>query len=70
VTSYIGAVINSGILLLTIDHWTTDVAAFPLFILCMGSVQVVLVGLRPGPRLRRRRGRRLDTQPAEPSATT
>ena len=52
VSSYIGAVVNSGILLLTIDHWTTEVAAFPLFILCVGSVQVLLVGGRAGPRLR------------------
>ena len=52
VSSYVGAVLNSGILLLTIHHWTTDVAAFPLFIFCIASVQVVFVGLRPGPRLR------------------
>jgi hypothetical protein len=55
VTSYAGAVLNTAILLLTIDHWTFEVAAFPLFILCIGSVQVVFVGLRPGPRLKRRR---------------
>jgi hypothetical protein len=58
ITSYIGAVINSGILLLTIDHWTTAVAAFPLFILCIATVQVYLVGYKPGPRLRRARARR------------
>jgi hypothetical protein len=58
VTSYIGAVINSGILLLTVDRWTTDVVAFPLFILCVGSVEVFLVGAKPGPRLRRSRARR------------
>jgi hypothetical protein len=52
-TSYVGAVLNSGILLLTIHHWTTEVAAFPLFIFTVASVQVVLVGFVPGPRLRR-----------------
>jgi hypothetical protein len=44
------------ILLLTIDHWTFDVAAFPIFIVCMGSVEVYLVGWEPGPRWRRTRG--------------
>jgi hypothetical protein len=53
--SYIGAVLNSGILLLTIHHWTTEVAAFPLFILTIASVQVLVVGLTLGPRLRRAR---------------
>jgi hypothetical protein len=50
VHSYIGAVISMVILLLTIDQWTFDVAAFPLFIACMASIEVVLVGLKPGPR--------------------
>jgi hypothetical protein len=58
VTSYIGAVLNSGILLLTIHHWTTDVAAFPLFIFIIASVQGVLVGFKPGPRMRLARVRR------------
>jgi hypothetical protein len=52
VHSYLGAVISMVILLLTIDHWTFDVAAFPLFIACMASIEVVLVGWRPGPRWR------------------
>jgi hypothetical protein len=56
VHSYIGAVISMVVVLLTIDHWTFEVAAFPVFIVCMGSVQCVLVGLEPGPRLRRARG--------------
>ena len=55
VYSYIGAVISMGIVLLTIQHWTFEVAAFPIFIVCMGSVEVVLVGLEPGPRVRRAR---------------
>ena len=55
VHSYIGAVVCMAIVLLTIDHWTFDVAAFPAFIVCMGSVEVFLVGFEPGPRLRRAR---------------
>jgi len=55
VMSYVGAVLNSGILLLTIHHWTTEVAAFPLFIFTIASVQVVVVGFTLGPRLRRAR---------------
>jgi hypothetical protein len=57
-TSYIGAVANSGILLLTVNHWTTDVVAFPLLIVCVASVETVLVGLKPGPRLADARTRR------------
>jgi hypothetical protein len=53
VHTYIGAVVSMGILLLTIQHWTFQVAAFPVFILCMASIECVLVGLEPGPRLRR-----------------
>ncbi len=53
VASYVGAVINSAVLLLTVTHWTFEVAAFPIFILCIGTAQVILVGCRPGPRLRR-----------------
>jgi hypothetical protein len=56
VHTYIGAVISMLIVLLTIQNWSFDVAAFPAFIVCMGSVEVVLVGFRPGPRLRARRG--------------
>lgn len=55
VHSYLGAVISMAIVLLTIQHWTFEVAAFPIFIVCVGSVEVVLVGLEPGPRLRRAR---------------
>ncbi len=57
VYSYVGAVISMAIVLLTITTWTFEEAAFPVFIVCMGSVEVVLVGLEPGPRLRRARGR-------------
>jgi hypothetical protein len=69
VTSYIGAVLNSGILLLTVHHWTTEVAAFPLFILGIASVQTVLVGLKPGPRLRAARLRRRGLPATEPLPT-
>jgi uncharacterized membrane protein len=53
VHSYIGAVISMVILLLTVDHWTFDVVAFPLFVACVASVESVLVGLEIGPRIRR-----------------
>ena len=55
VYSYIGAVVSMAILLLTVQHWTFEVAAFPIFIVCMASAEVVLVGsgtwpaLAPGP---------------------
>jgi len=67
--SYVGAVVNAGVLLLTIDRWTIDVAAFPLFIFCIASVQVVLVGLKPGPRVNRVRSRRRAVPNSEPVAS-
>jgi hypothetical protein len=63
VYSYAGAVISMVILLLTIDHWTFDVAAFPVFIACLASVEVFLVGFEPGPRLRRARTGDSATEP-------
>jgi hypothetical protein len=57
VYTYIGAVLSMVILLLTIDHWTFDVAAFPIFIVFVGSIEVFLVGFEPGPRWRASRGR-------------
>jgi hypothetical protein len=57
-SSYVGALISTGILLLTIDRWTTEVAAFPLFIVCSASVQVLLVAGRAGPRFSAARARR------------
>ncbi len=66
VHSYLGAVISMVIVLLTIDQWTFEVAAFPLFIACMGSVQVFLVGWQPGRRWRHARG--TDATVAEPAA--
>ncbi len=68
VHSYIGAVISMSIVLLTIQHWTFDVAAFPIFIVCMASVEVFLVGFEPGPRLRRGRDRAAAlAEPASPA---
>jgi hypothetical protein len=55
VHSYIGALISMIVLLLTVDHWTFDVVAFPLFVACTATVQSIFVGLEPGPRLRRAR---------------
>ncbi len=65
VHSYIGAVISMVILLLTVDHWTFDVAAFPLFIACMASVEVFLVGLEARP-ARPRPARRTPRRPSPP----
>ena len=53
VHSYIGAVISMVVLLLTVDHWTFDVVAFPLFVACMASVESIVIGLELGPRFRR-----------------
>jgi hypothetical protein len=63
VMSYVGAVLNAGILLLTVHHWTTEVAAFPLFIFISASVEVLLVGFRLGPRRRRSRAQRAEVSP-------
>lgn len=52
VHSYIGAVISMVILLLTVEHWTFDVVAFPVFVACVASVESILVGLEVGPRFR------------------
>lgn len=57
VHSYIGAVISMIVLLLTVDHWTFDVVAFPLFVACSATVQSAVVGFELGPRLRRARHR-------------
>lgn len=57
VHSYIGALISMVVLLLTVDHWTFDVVAFPLFVACTAAVQSAIVGLELGPRLHRARHR-------------
>jgi hypothetical protein len=53
VHSYVGALISMIVVLLTVDQWTFDVVAFPLFVACSAAVQSIIVGLEPGPRLRR-----------------
>jgi hypothetical protein len=68
VSSYLGALLNTGILLLTVDHWTTAQVAFPLYIVCIASVEVLLVGFRLGPRLRRSRDRRNGVAVADSTA--
>jgi hypothetical protein len=52
VWSYVGAVINAAILLLTVKVWTTNVVAFPLLIVTIASIQVAVVGGQLGPRWR------------------
>jgi hypothetical protein len=61
--SYIGAVVSMVIVLLTITDWTFQEAAFPVFIVITGSVEVAFIGLTPGPRLARIR------RPAPPRET-
>jgi hypothetical protein len=41
---------NSTLLLLTVVKWTIAVVAFPLYILCVASVEIFLIGTKPGPR--------------------
>jgi hypothetical protein len=67
VSSYVGALINSGILLLTVVDWTVEEVAFPLFIVCTASVQILLIGGRLGPRLRHVRARRRSAATTEPA---
>jgi hypothetical protein len=55
VHSYVGALISMIILLLTVDHWTFDVVAFPLFVACTATVQSVIIGFELGPRFHRAR---------------
>jgi hypothetical protein len=69
VSSYLGALINSTILLLTVDHWTTAEVAFPLYIVVLASVEVFLVWAEPGPRYRRY-GAKRDAMRTEPTTIT
>lgn len=54
-SAYVTAAVNALITVLTIDHFTTADAAFPLYILVIASVESVLVVARVGPRLSSRR---------------
>jgi hypothetical protein len=69
VHTYLGAVASMAILLLTVTDWSFEVAAFPLFILGIGSVEVVLVAFEPGPRLTRRSARAAPTAPDAAAAS-
>ena len=69
VYSYVGAVISMGIVLLTIQHWTFDVAAFPIFIVVHGLGRGRPGRLRAGPAPARRRARHQDAALAEPTST-
>lgn len=70
VSSYLGALGNAAILLLTVDVWTTAVVAFPLYIVCLASLEVILVWARPGPRYRRARAARSGPLRTETNAVT
>lgn len=50
--AYLGAVISATITLLTVTTWNAQQAAFPLYLACIGSVELTLVAGRLGPRLR------------------
>jgi hypothetical protein len=50
-SAYLGALANATITLLTIDHFTADVAAFPAYIVLVAGVELLLVGGRLGPRV-------------------
>ena len=68
VHSYIGALISMVVLLLTVDQWTFDVVAFPLFVACTAAVQSAVVGFELGPRYRRARHLDVAVVNAAPSA--
>jgi hypothetical protein len=70
VSSYLGAFLNSAILLFTVDHWTTAVAAFPLYIVCLAGAEVCLIWARLGPRFRRLRAAKAGVPVAEQTVTT
>ncbi|HMK62046.1 MAG TPA: hypothetical protein VK386_00385 [Acidimicrobiales bacterium] len=53
--AYVTAALNAGITMLTVNHWTTAVVSFPLYILVIASVEATLVSSAVGPRLRARR---------------
>jgi hypothetical protein len=48
---YVGGVFNGGITLLTVDHFTASLVAFPLYIFLMAGLVAVLVLGRVGPRV-------------------
>jgi hypothetical protein len=68
VHSYIGALISMVVLLLTVDQWTFDVVAFPLFVACTAAVQSAVVGFELGPRFRHARHLDVAVMNAAPQA--
>jgi hypothetical protein len=70
ISSYIGALVNAAILLLTVTAWTTAVVAFPLYIVCLASAQTFLLWAKPGPRYRRARAARSGAVRPETTPTT
>ena len=53
--AYVTAALNGAITMLTVNHWTTAVVSFPLYIVVIASLEALLVGTRLGPRRRARR---------------
>jgi hypothetical protein len=55
VAAYATAMVNAAITVLTIQHFTTAEAGFPVFVLVMTSLETALIGGRLGPRWSRQR---------------
>ena len=55
--AYLGGLANAVLTLLTVTAWTAAVAAFPLYIAVIASIELAFVGGRIGPRLRSQVGR-------------
>jgi len=53
--AYVTAAVNGAITMLTVNHWTTAVVSFPLYIVVIASLEALVVGARLGPRRRARR---------------
>jgi hypothetical protein len=55
--AYGSAAVNAAIALLTVTVWTTADVAFPLYILCVATMETILISGRVGPRFRARRAK-------------
>lgn len=66
--AYLTAVISAIITLLTVTDWNAQQAAFPLYIACVASVELLFVGGRMGVRYRAWTGRTPHAAPIEGSA--
>ena len=63
--AYVTGLVNAVITVLTIDRFTTAVAAFPIYVVAIAGVETVLVAGRLGPRLAAgRRGAAVAVAPA------